>query len=206
MLVTLSRPPRFPRSALAVAASAVVVALILGITAVGRVQDNDFPPFTMRIEVWYAELTSAGPGAIISRLEYRSIRDWTMTVLSHSGDPRYNGSTRTVKNDSRSFFDGLTRFVFGRDATGEPPEVPDQWLAPGLLRVLGQQGFDPSPAAAGQAAFTHRDSARIGGALHPVVKRVVFDARTELPLTVETYVDGVLKESRSYSLESAVTR
>lgn len=208
--------PRLKRRALVFVASATLFAL-LSASAFALTRPTDFSPFTMTITDWSATIgTEDGgtevAGTIVTRLEYRSVRDWTTTIVSHSLDPRYVGSTHTVKDETRSAFDALTRHTFGRIALGEAPEVPDRWLIPGLMRDLPRRGFVASDGPLpGTKSYEKRESiaapaGRPGEAqsrrMIDVLTRAVFSSDTGLPISVEELVDGRRASLTTYSLTS----
>jgi len=197
-------------------------ALVLLLAAAGLAfvaPERDHSPFTMVTTHWSAELGgqngTALAGTIVSRLEYRSVRDWSATVLSHSLEPSYEGTTKTVKGRNHTFFDALTRHTFNRTETDETPEVPEWWLIPNLMQVLPERGFTKSagPTAGAflfvQREFTNMEFTNIYdrqgrqqlGRVETIT-RAVFDANTGLPTSIEIYHDGVLKERTTYLVVS----
>lgn len=204
---------RSRRRAFLASASGAILILLLGGSALAFVRATpDHSPFTMTITEWNAALGSESPGTLVSgtivtRLEYRSVRDWTTTTVSHSLDSRYVGSTHTVKDDSRSFVDALTRQVFGRTAAGEVSEVPDRWLIPNLTQELPKRGFTASPGSPGTLLFTNRESVKVvsregQSTTRQVLTNAVFDANSGLPISIEELVDGMLRTSTTYVVVS----
>ena len=167
---------------------------------------DDFPPFTMQITEWSAAMASTPDGTIIpgtrvSRLEWTNRRNWQMTLLRHSTDSRYEGSTHKVSDVGSSSFDGLTRQTFGRlFGNGEGREVPSRWLIPGLIDVLPSQGFSRSATPNGTVTF-RQSSRRVIVDSNSNSKEVlsetiaVYDLSTRLPLSMKLLHDGVLRES-----------
>lgn len=215
----LSGPLRAPsRVRLFLGLATVVLALLalLSGAVIAAVRPAvDFSPFTMTITEWTTQVGSDArsgvtSGTIVTRLEYRSVRNWTATIISHSLDPAYEGSTNRVNDDSRSFFDALTRQTFGRIARGEAAEVPDRWLIPGLMQVLPSRGFVSSPGNSGdtivftQNQLVNAQPSRQGqpGKTIRAVTRAVFDVTSRLPVSVEEFADGLLVSTAKYVVTS----
>lgn len=207
-----SLKPSRHRALLATALCAILILLLSGSAFAFVRAAPDHSPFTMTITEWSAALGSESPGALVSgtivtRLEYRSVRDWTTTTVSHSLDSRYVGSTHTVKDETRSFVDALTRQVFGRVAAGEVPEVPDRWLIPNLVQELPKRGFTASTRSPDTLVFINRESVKVvsregQSTTKQVVTNAVFDARSGLPISIEEFVDGMLRTSTTYVVVS----
>lgn len=190
--------------------------LIFGSAAVAIRQsaEEDFSPFTMQITEWKAAMASTPEGVIIpgtrvTRLEWTDSRNWRTTLIRHSVDSRYEGSTHQVTDQGSSSFDGLTRHAFGRLFGAEQArEVPSQWLIPGLIDILPTRGFSRSENLA-NGTVTFRQSSRQlitdpnSGSKEVTSETVaVYNVNTRLPIRVELLHDGQLKESTEFSVLS----
>jgi len=186
--------------------------LIFGGAALAMLQpaDEDFSPFTMQITEWKAAMASTPegviiPGTRISRLEWTNSRNWKTTLLTHSADSRYEGSTHQVTDQGSNTFDGLTRRTFGRLFGNEQGrEVPSRWLIPGLIDVLPSRGFGRSEDLA-NGTVTFRQSGRQlvmdpNSNSREVTSETiaVYDLKSRLPMSVKLLQDGQLKESTEF--------
>lgn len=179
-----------------VAGLLLIVLVLAGSSALALSQlgSPDFAPFTASEQVWLANLTSFGEGTITYDIDYRSRDDWTVTEVSHSFDPRYNGTSWSYHAPTSTFFDALRTFV--RQEQAPEGRLPDRWLRPGLMRSLatGQGGWTaPAPGR-----LTHAQPGRAPGERTEVID-ISFEILTGRPLTVETRIDGRAVERITYT-------
>ena len=193
------------------------VFLIFGGAALAILQpaDQDFSPFTMQITEWDAALASTPQGVIIpvtrvSRLEWTNSRNWKTTLISHSADSRYEGSTHQVTDQGSSTFDGLTRHTFGWLFGNEQGrEVPNRWLIPGLIDKLALQGFSRTENLATGTVIFRQGSRRVVVDPNSNSKEVTtetiatYDLKSRLPLSVQVLHDGQLTESTEFVVLSS---
>ncbi len=190
--------------------------LISGSAAVAILQPagEDFSPFTMQITEWKAAMASTPEGVIIAgtrvtRLEWTNSRNWKTTLLRHSADSRYEGSTHQVTDQGSSSFDGLTRHAFGWLFGNEQGrEVPSRWLIPGLVDVLSSRGFSRTENVANGTVTLRQSSRQLIMDPNSNSKEVtsetiaVYDLKSRLPLSVKLLHDGQLKESTEFAVLS----
>ena len=194
-------------TATGIVVGAFLVFVILGSAALAMLQPApDFAPFTMQITQWDAEGATTPDGRVIPvtmvrRLDYTNVRNWQTTLVTHSVDPRYEGSTHRVSDDASSSFDALTRQLAARFLSrDEAREVPSQWLIPGLIDALVARGFARTDnVAAGTVTFRQLSQipTSTASSRRPSVSETVavYDLDTRLPLSVKISNDGQLSES-----------
>lgn len=186
---------RIPRGAAVLGAIAIGLAVLMLISAAAFAQlaAPDLPPFTATEEVWRANLTSFGPGTIVYLVEYRSRDDWTVTEVSHSFDPRYNGTSWSFKAPTSTFFDAMRRVL--RTEAAPEGRAPDKWLRPALMQNLQKQ-----PGWLVSVGHLHRsDRIPTGASERTDTTDIDFDPLTGLPRMIESRVDGQLVERVTYT-------
>lgn len=190
-------------------AAVLSLLLILGSAALAILQpaDEDFAAFTVEMREWRGAMASTAEGVIIpgtrvTRLEWTNSRNWRTTLLHHSADPRYEGTTHQVNDAGTTTFDALTRHTFGRLlGNGQLREVPSRWLIPGLIDRLSSQGFSRTENLAGGTVTLRQSGREVIANPNSQPQEVmmeliaVYDLSSRLPLSVRLLHDGQLKDS-----------
>ncbi len=178
-------------------AGLLLIVSVLGgssVLALSQLSPPDFAPFTATQQVWLANLTSFGEGTITYEIEYRSRNDWKVTEVSHSFDPRYNGTSWSYQAPTATFFDSLRAFV--RHEQAPEGRLPDRWLRPGLVRSLSNGSVGWTTPAPGR--LSHVQPGRAAGERTEAID-LSFEILTGRPLLVETRADGRLVERITYT-------
>jgi hypothetical protein len=192
-----------------------LIVVLGGMSLASVPASDDFAPFTMRV-TWYtanAIVRSSGSveaGTAVSLLNYESINTWKTTVLSSSWDPSAVGSTNGVDGRTHKQFTFVAqarKFAQRVIPSGESAMIPERWLDPGLINHIEQQGFTRiGNSRAGTVTFIESSAKSQRNADGTVAMHdgtiAVFDSRSTLPLSVKTYQNGKLRESRQYEVVS----
>lgn len=152
----------------------------------------DFAPFTLRKDVWVAQLSSDGPGVESFVIEYRNADSWTVTTVGHTAQPAIAGSRWDYRAGTTTFYDAWRKVT----VTYSGPNGVDHFIAPGLAQALANSAsWRASPDVGGGLRLEHaaRDS---DGSLFT---RALQFGQDGLPTVVEVRKDEKLFQRFTYS-------
>lgn len=200
------------RRAILAAGLALAAAAAIGVTvsAQGRPgvgpqpTDEPWPSFTM---VYRETAKGLGPngstGSQVFRVEYRSRRNWHVTLIVNTAAPDAVGSTWSYDGATSTFVDKRHGgFVFqARHGPQDALKVPADWLVPGRVEYYVQNrgwrpapvpspapGVGPAPSQKGLAVARHEETLPDG---KRGVSEITYRLDDGIPVRVVESVDGV---------------
>ncbi len=161
-----------------------------------------WPAFVMVYRDWGATWGPNGtPGYVVSRLTYRSSRDWESEVLEDSVAPDAAGTRGVFRGTTATGFNARFQHVSSEVYPADALAAPSDWLVPiriGRLRREANSTVRPT-ASPDVSELVHTeqlpcqpDLVKCASPTRLQVTRILFRNDSEIPLGLTDIIDGQL--------------